>query len=60
MDLSLSVYLLALQLYETMVHTCLCWGSSFSQRELLCIPIGGFTVPSTRSLEMEGINAQES
>lgn len=41
------------------LHTCLCWGSSFSQGELLHIHIAGFTVPSATALEMEGINTQE-
>lgn len=41
------------------LHTCLCWGSSFCQGELLHIHIAGFSVPSARALEMEGINTQE-
>jgi len=51
------------------VLVCVCWHcsflrrcctpASFSQRESLCVRIAGFTVPSARALEMEGINTQE-
>lgn len=53
------VYLLASQLYGTTSHTRLCWGGSCSPRERLCIRVAGFTAPSARALEVEGINTPE-